>query len=142
MVRIILVVSFLFSMNASADFLGFKTGDSTESKIPELIEKLKNLEVEDSPVYEEKFNQLVKNIENRMEEEKLFCSGETADAKGKVLPKENKQLCFRELKTHYLEAVETIFVVKKKYLGLIHNRQIAKLTEIQQKIKADIDKSF
>jgi hypothetical protein len=38
--------------------------------------------------------------------------------------------------------METIFDLKKKYLGLIHNRQIEKLSEIQKKLKADIEKSF
>lgn len=142
MVRSLLVLSLFISLHASADFLGFKIGDDRKSKIPDLIEKLKDLKVEDSPAYEESFNQLVKSIENSIEEEKLFCSGETADANGKVLPKESKQLCFRELKTHYLEAMETIFDLKKKYLGLIHNRQIEKLSEIQKKLKADIEKSF
>lgn len=139
MVRFILV--FLISFNASADFLGFKS-DSTKSKIPEIVAKLKGIEVEDGLIYEEKFNQLVKLIENSMEEEKLFCAGETADSEGKVLPKESRQLCFRELKTHYLEAMETIFNLKKKYLGLIHNRQVEKLSAIQKKLKADIEKSF
>ena len=130
------------SLSARADFLGFKTGEKPSSKIPQLIEKLKELKVEDSPAYEESFNQVVKSIETAIEEEKLFCSGETADPTGKVLPKESKQLCFRDLKTNYLEAMETIFNLKKKYLGLIHNRQIEKLSEIQMKLKADIDKSF
>lgn len=142
MVRIILSLVLLTSFSAHADFLGFKTGDSVKSRIPDYIEKLKELKMEDTPVYEENFNLLVKNIENSMEEEKLYCSGETADANGKVLPKESKQLCFRDLKTHYLEAMDTIFDMKKKYLGLIHNRQIQKLSEIQKKLKADIDKSF
>jgi hypothetical protein len=132
----------LISFHVQADFLGFKIGDSSKSKIPDLIEKLNKLEVEDSPAYEEKFNLLVKNIENSMEEEKLFCSGETADANGKVLPKESKQLCFRDLKSNYLEAMDTIFNLKKKYLGLIHNRQIEKLSQIQKKLKVDIEKSF
>ena len=142
MVRTILILCLFISFHVQADFLGFKIGDSSRSKIPDLIEKLNKLEVEDSPAYEEKFNLLVKSIENSMEEEKLFCSGETADASGKVLPKESKQLCFRELKTNYLEAMDTIFNLKKKYLGLIHNRQIEKLSEIQKKLKVDIEKSF
>lgn len=142
MVQFILSFLFLTSYSAHADFLGFKTGDTIKSRIPELTEKLKELKMEDTPVYEESFNQLVKNIENSMEEEKLFCSGEAADSGGKVLPKESKQLCFRELKTHYLEAMDAIFETKKKYLGLIHNRQIQKMTEIQKKLKADIEKSF
>lgn len=142
MVQFILISAFIFSFSAKADFLGFKTGDSSSRKIPKLVEKLKELKVEDTPAYEENFNQLVKAIESSMEEEKLFCSGEIADANGKVLPKESKQLCFRDLKSTYLEAMETIFNAKKKYLGLIHTRQIEKLSEIQMKLKADIDKSF
>ena len=142
MVRIILILTVFISFSATADFLGFKTGEDTKSKIPGLITKLQKLEVDDSPIFEENFNLLVKSIENSMEEEKLFCAGETADANGKVLPKESKQLCFRELKTHYLEAMDTIFNLKKKYLGLIHTRQIEKLSEIQKKLKVDIDKSF
>lgn len=98
--------------------------------------------MEDGPGYEDRFNQLVKALEQTLEEEKLFCAGEAADAEGKVLPKDKKQLCFRELKNHYLEAQDTIFNLKKKYLGLIHNRQLEKLSEIQKKLRADIEKSF
>jgi hypothetical protein len=141
MVRSFLVL-FLFAFNAQADFLGFKTGDGPRSKIPALTEKLKKLEMESSPTYEEGFNQLVKTIETTLEEEKLYCSGEAADAEGKVLSRDQKQLCFRELKGHYLEAMDAIFDLKKKYLGLIHTRQVEKLSEIQKKLKSDIEKSF
>jgi hypothetical protein len=141
MVRFILISFFVLSY-AHADFLGFKTGDTNRSKIPELSEKLKNLEMEKNPAYEENFNQLVKTLETTMEEEKLFCSGEVADSNGKVLGKDQKQLCFRELKGHYLEALDIVFDLKKKYLGFIHNRQVEKLSEIQKKLKSDIEKSF
>ncbi len=127
---------------AYADFLGFKTDDGIKSRIPEIVEKLKNLKMVAGPAYEENFNQLVKNLEVTIEEEKLYCSGEATDVKGKVVPKDQKQLCFRELKTNYLEAVETIFNLKKKYLGVIHNSQLDKLSEIQTKLKSDIEKSF
>ncbi len=48
----------------------------------------------------------------------------------------------RDLKSNYLEALETIYNLKKKYLGLIHNRQIENLTQIQNRLKTDIEKSF
>ena len=142
MVRFILILSLGLPFYAFADFLGFKIGDRNESKIPQYTEKLKKLEMVNNPVYEDNFNQLVKAIEIKLEEEKLFCSGEVADANGKVLTKDKKQLCFRELKESYLEATDTIFNLKKKYLGLIHNRQVERLTQIQNKIRSDIDKSF
>ena len=139
MVRSLLI--FLFCFNAHADFLGFKTGDN-KSKIPALVEKLKSMQIADGPSYEDGFNQMVKVIEIAIDEEKLICLGESADSNGKVIPKEQKQLCFRELKANYLEAVETIFNLKKKYLGIIHNRQLEKMNEIQNKLKSDIEKSF
>jgi hypothetical protein len=140
MVRFILIV--LISFQARADFLGFRTGDAPKSKLPPLIEKLKNLEMEDGPAYEEVFNQLVKTIELTIEEEKQFCSGEVTDSDGKVLGKEQRKLCFRDLKTNYLDAIDTIYILKKKYLGLLHSRQIENLSKIQNKLKGDIDKSF
>lgn len=144
MVRFILVSLFLFvfSFAASADFLGFKTSEDSRSRIPAITEKLKNLEMEAGPAYEDQFNQLVKTLEQTMEEEKLFCSGEATDPSGKMLPKEKKQVCFRDLKSYYLEAQETIFNLKKKYLGLIHGQQIEKLIEVQKKLRDDIEKSF
>lgn len=139
MVRPFLI--FLICFNAHADFLGFKTGESN-SRIPALVEKLKSLPMNDGPSFEDGFNQTIKLIEITIDEEKLICLGESADPSGKVVPKEQKQLCFRKLKANYLEAVETIFNLKKKYLGVIHNRQLEKMNDIQNKLKSDIEKSF
>ena len=142
MVKFILILSCLFVFEAKADLFDFDSDKPRESKIPALVEKLKGLEMKEDPAYEEAFNQSVKTIENSMEDEKLFCSGEATDAEGKALPKEQKQLCMRELKKHYLNATMTIFDIKKKYLGFIHQKQLEKLTEIQKKLKADIEKDF
>ncbi len=142
MVKFVLILGCLFVFEAKADLFDFDSDKPRESKIPALVEKLKGLEMKEDPAYEEAFNQSVKSIENSMEEEKLFCSGEATDAEGKALPKEQKQLCMRELKKHYLNATMTIFDIKKKYLGFIHQKQLEKLTEIQKKLKADIEKDF
>ena len=142
MVKFILILSCLFVFEAKADLFDFDSDKPRESKIPALVEKLKGLEMKEDPAYEEAFNQSVKTIENSMEDEKLFCSGEATDAEGKALPKEQKQLCMRELKKHYLNATMTVFDIKKKYLGFIHQKQLEKLTEIQKKLKADIEKDF
>lgn len=142
MVKSLLAFSLVcFSLNASADLFGFGS-DSRESKLPALIDKLNSLDMKQGSLYEESFNLTVKAIENAVEDEKLYCSGESADSEGKTLPASQKQLCMRELKKHYTEANTTIFNLKKKYLGLIHQRQIQKLDEIQNKLKADIEKNF
>ena len=142
MAKFILIFALFISTFAHADFLGFGTNDGYASRLPPLIEKLKSLRLSNDPGFEDIFNQVVKNIETGLEEEKLFCSGEATDPKGRTLPKEQKQLCFRELKAQYIDAVGVIFEMKKKYLGLIHKRQIEKLSEIQSKMKADIEKNF
>lgn len=140
MVKSLLIV-FLFVSTAHADFLDFGN-EAKESKIPALVEKLKELEMKEGPEYEEQFNQAVKNIENAVEEEKLYCSGEATDSEGKTLPPAQKPLCMRELKKQYLSATSVIFELKKKYLGFIHQRQMQKLGEIETKLKADIEKNF
>ena len=141
MVKSLLALGLLISFAASADIFDFGSS-GRESKIPNLVDKLKNLEMKEGPAFDESFNQTVKAIENAVEEEKLFCSGESTDSQGKVLPAGQKQLCMRELKKHYVEATETIFDLKKKYLSYIHQKQIEKLGDIQKKLKADIEKNF
>lgn len=137
------LILFLFVSPVRADIFDFDTEkNEVVSKIPALIEKLKKMEMKDGPQYEESFNKTVKAIEDGMEEEKLFCSGEATDSEGKTLPPAQKQLCMRELKKHYLEASMTIFDIKKKYLSFIHQKQIQELNEVQKKLKADIEKNF
>jgi len=142
MVKSLLIISLLISFSAQADLFDFDSDGGKDSKVPTLVEKLKNLEMKDDPAFEQTFNLNVKAIENAVEEEKLYCSGEATDSSGKTLPPAQKQLCMRELKKHYIEAMSTVFDLKKKYLGFIHQRQVEKLSEIQKKLKADIEKNF
>ncbi len=136
------VLIFILINSAHADIFGFGSDKSFKSRVPGLTEKLKKLQLNANPGFEDSFNQVVRDLENSIEEEKLYCSGEAPDSKGKVLPGDQKQLCFRELKKNYLEAVEVIFEAKKKYMQLLHTEQQSRLTEIHRKLKADIDKNF
>jgi hypothetical protein len=143
MAKPIFLILLFLSLNASANLFDFGTdGGSRESKIPGLTAALKKIEIKDDPAFEDSFNQAVKALENGVEEEKLYCAGESQVREGKSLPASQKQLCMRELKKHYLEATSTIFELKKKYLGVIHKRHIERLTETQTKQKADIEKNF
>ncbi|MFP5385261.1 MAG: hypothetical protein ACLGHN_04235 [Bacteriovoracia bacterium] len=143
MAKSLLIILMFLSMNVHADLFDFDSEKPANgSKIPVLIEKLKGLDMKDDPAYEESFNAMVKAIENGVEEEKLYCSGEATDHEGKTLPADKKQLCMRELKKQYIEATMTIFDIKKKYLGFIHQKQLERLTEIQNKLKSDIEKKF
>jgi hypothetical protein len=142
MVRFLSLVC-LFSLNtAQADFLGLGGESTLKSQIPTLIEELRAVEVKVDPAYEDSFNEGVRKIENRVEQEKLYCTGEAVDSEGKTLTKEKKQLCIRDLKKHYVLAMDAIYELKKKYLGLIHKRQLKRMDDVQVKIKADIEKNF
>lgn len=142
MVRLLLVLLIFKAFSARADFLGFGSGDKFKSRLPALTTKLKELDLKATPNFEDSFNQSVKEIENAIDSEKLYCSGEATNQEGKTLPPDQKQLCFRELKKNYLEAVDVIFEMKRKYLTVLHTEQMQRLSDIHKKQKADLEKNF
>jgi len=38
--------------------------------------------------------------------------------------------------------MDVVFILKKKYLELLHSEHIEKLTEVQKKLAKDIEKNF
>ena len=139
MVKFILLLT-LSTTLAYADF--FSSGSSFKSKLPQLTEKIQSLEVKTDTSFEEKFTQLTKEAESVFVEEREYCSGDLADSKGRVVSKDQKQVCFRELKNNYIEAIDAIFTIKKKYLNSIHTEQVERLNQVQNKIKVDLEKEF
>lgn len=142
MVHLLSVLMLFTSLSASAQFFGFGESNKFSSRIPALAEKLKKLSIAATPGFEDTFNKGVKEIENAVEEEKLFCAGEASDANGKTVSSDQRPLCFRELKKNYLEAMDVVFTVKKQYLGVLHTQELQELTKIQKKLSADIEKNF
>jgi|SRR5690606_513821 len=141
--KFILVSCLFFSFVVQANIFDFTSDENSRtSKIPELIKKMNDLEVTNEIVYEDSFNQLAKALENTVEEEKLYCSGEAQDNEGKTLPTQQRQLCMRELKKLYLKGTTALYELKRKYLAEIHKKQMKDLGEIQEKLKADIEKNF
>jgi hypothetical protein len=142
MVYLLSVLTLFVSLNASAQFFGFGDSNKFSSRIPAIGEKLRKLTISATPGFEDTFNKGVKEIENAVEEEKLFCAGEASDANGKTVSQDQRALCFRELKKNYLEAMDVVFTVKKQYLGVLHTQQIQELSKIQKKLSSDIEKNF
>lgn len=142
MARSFLILFLMTSFAANAQIFGFGGTNRFASKVPEIAEKLRKMEVKPSPEFEDNFNRAVREIQNVVEEEKLFCAGEASDSEGKTLGKEQKELCFRELKKHYLQSMEVVFELKKKYLVILHKDHVERLTEMHKKLSADIEKSF
>ena len=75
MVRSFLILLLLLPSFAKADIFDFVSSEGAESKLVSLTKKLRNLEIKDTPDFEETFNGLVRGIEIAVEEEKLYCSG-------------------------------------------------------------------
>lgn len=142
MVRLISLLILLLPATVLAQFFGLGQDNKFSSRIPELSRKLGKMKMTTAPGYEEQFNKAVKDLENAVEEEKLYCAGEASDSQGKTLAKEQKELCFRELKKHYLGSMEVVFNLKKQYLGLLHTQHIQRLTDIHQKLTTDLEKNF
>jgi hypothetical protein len=142
MAKSFLMIVILFSSLAKANIFDFVSSEGSESKIAAWTKRLTKLEIKDGPDFEENFNGIVKGIESAMEEEKLYCSGEAQNAQGKTLPQSQKQLCMRELKKQYIDSMNVIFEVKKKYLIQLHQRQLQKLKETHTRLQSDIEKNF
>ena len=144
----LIILTFLFlSYSSSANIFDFgmdkkDSDEAEESRMNLLIDKIKKLNFNQTEEFEERFNEFVKAIETIMEEEKSYCNGETTNKEGKTLSPSKKQFCMRELKNKYLEATRTIFDIKKRYLGHLHQKQLNKLAEIEASIKSEIEKNF
>lgn len=137
MVKLFLVICF-FSLAALAQGNSF----NLESKIPQLTVKLQKLKLEQEPLFEESFNQVVKELDQTLEKEKNICTGELSSEQGQVVAKEERQVCLRTIKGHYLAALNEIHLLKKKYMALIHQRQMSQLDESFEKLKAQFEKKF
>lgn len=136
MVKIFLVLlCFSFHSFANSDF-------EFTSKIPEVTQKLKNLKSANLESFEADFNQQVKDLESLFEKEKSICIGEMSSESGVVVAKENRQICLRKMKGHYLSALNVVHDLKKKYLEVIYKKQLGLLDENFEKIKAQFEKNF
>ena len=143
MAKAFLVFLLALSQSLRANFLDFtSSSEMKNSSITLLVEKLKKLEIKDGPKFEEEYSQLVKALENAVDNEKLYCAGEVASSNGSTLPSNKKQFCMRELKNRYIEANKVIYEVKKNYLSFIYKKQLERLSEIQKDAQAEIEKNF
>jgi len=113
-----------------------------QSQIPTLGAKLKALKLEDDTRFEDQFNLLVKELEQTLEREKNICLGELSTESGEVVGKENRQVCLRTIKGHYIASLNEVHQLRKRYLTLIHQKQMKELDENYQKLKEQFDKSF
>ncbi len=143
MVRTILI-SLLISSTAYAQFWNFgdKPETSGASRISKELEKLNELNIQASGEFEDKFNQVMKAVNNILEEEKLICSGEVAGPSGILTSRDQKQVCFREMKKSYAHYIEKSFEIKRKYLGVLHQKKLEDLEKIKNSQLQQLERAF
>lgn len=135
MVKLLLISTLILTVSAF--------GQATfESKLPQLTAQLKTLKHEDDLKFEDQFNKLIKELEQTLEREKSICMGELGTDSGEVISKAERQVCLRKIKTHYLASLDEVHNLRKRYLTIIHQRQLKELDETYQTIKAQFDKNF
>ena len=143
MVKAVLVF-ILFANFAYAQFWNFgdKPNSTSTGRIQNHLEKLSDLEIKSSGDFEDRFNKIIKSIEDILEEQKLICSGEVAGPKGVLTSRDQKQTCFREMKKNYAQYIEKSFEIKKKYLGVLHQKKLDELEKIKKSQIDQLERQF
>jgi hypothetical protein len=144
MAKYVLILFIFFnSFNSYSQFLGFgEEKKQFSSKIPGIIEKLSQLEIVATPQFESSFNDQIHDLEVVLDQDMLYCSGEAMGDKGKYISPDKKQVCIRELKQRYIEGVNLIFEIKKKYLALINEKHMESLSRIQKETLKSVESKF
>lgn len=143
MVRFLLVL-ILSTQYAQAQFWNFgdKPSASGTGRIQLELDKLGDLNIQSGGEFEDKFNLIMKTVSNIIEEEKLICSGEVAGPSGILTSRDQKQVCFREMKKSYASYIEKSFEIKKKYLGVLHQKKLEDLDKIKKSQLEQLERAF
>lgn len=123
------------------------------SKIRDEIESINNLAPEN---FFKKVDVYRSNLEKYFLQKKKVCNGEFSTfilSEGKVrsdmptsqarkLSREERQLCFREMKALQITYINNMFLARKKYLDFLHERRIAELMEAREKTIKSLQSTF
>jgi hypothetical protein len=144
MVKAVLVFTLFLSSVSYAQFWNFgdKPKPTGEGRIQAELDKLSDLNIQSGGEFEDKFNRIMKAVNDILEEEKLICSGEVAGPAGILTSRDQKQVCFREMKKSYAVYIEKSFEVKRKYLGVLHQKKLEDLEKIKKSQLEQLERAF
>ena len=123
---------------------------SASSVIHASLVELKNLKPED---FDKKIDDYRNAIEKYIEKKKRVCNGEFTtiilsesaadpDEAAKKLTKEEKQLCFNELKAIYKTYINHLFLVRTRFIEHLNEKRIKELAVIRDATLKSIDSTF
>jgi hypothetical protein len=136
----------------------FAQGDVVQSNIFEYtkrvaadLEKLKNLEPKN---YFQKVDDFRTELEKYFDHKKRVCEGEfstvilsgggesSQNKKPVKLSKEERKLCFRELKALQVTFINNMYSARKRYLAFLHAKRIEELEEARENSIKSLQDSF
>ena len=127
-----------------------KIPKSESSVIHDSLVELKNLSPED---FDKKIDDYRNAIEKYIEKKKRVCNGEfttiilsesptVSQEEAKKLTKEDKQLCFNELKAIYKTYINHLFLVRTRFIEFLNEKRIKELAVIRDATLKSIDSTF
>ncbi len=147
---ITLLISFICCIQTQAQETSFEYTKRIQKELT-ILEKL-------SPdLYISKINFYRTNLEKYFEHKKRVCHGEfstvvlegieTARSSGSVqsknkLSKEERKLCFREMKALQVTFINNMFLARKRFLDDLHTKRLKELSKAREEAIGSIQASF
>lgn len=136
-------------------FEAFAQDDEVESpfeytqKIQKQLSELKDITPEKFLVQVDQYRD---NLEKYFEHKKRVCNGEFSTVilseagesrqDGKRLSKEERKLCFREMKALQTTYINNMHQARKRYLESLHSQRIQQLEDSREKALNDLNATF
>ena len=163
MIRKLIIFLILFNGQAHGDVkktatiindaISYSSTFEYTKKIRDEIESIKELKPEN---FFKRVDTFRANLEKYFLQKKKVCNGEFSTfilSEGTVrsdlpanqarkLSKEERQLCFREMKALQITYINNMFLARKKYLDFLHERRIAELMEAREKSIQSLQSTF
>lgn len=119
----------------------------------DIHQKISQIKSVDSKNFLVEVNELKKDLETFFSRKKKVCNGEFSslilmgndarpDEGVNKLTKEERSLCFRELKALQTTFINNLFIARKNYLQSIHEKNILDLDEERKKAIKSLQESF
>lgn len=144
----ILTFSLLISYAKANDLTSFEY----TQEIGKELELLKSIKPSD---YINEINEHRTKLDKYFEHKKRVCNGEfstvvlqgtvskdSTKKKGNKLSKEERKLCFREMKAMQMTFVNHMFLARKSYLTYLHEKRLSELSEAREKAIKSLQRSF
>ncbi len=148
--RFLIILLFPFVLSAQVEAIKATAPKTASSVIHASLIELKNLKAED---FDKKIDDYRNGIEKYIEKKKRVCNGEFTtiilsdslakpDQEAKKLTKEEKQLCFNELKAIYKTYINHLFLVRTRFVEYLNEKRIKELALIRDATLKSIDSTF